>query len=159
MPSPVTRSSTATQTSRVRANPSIQTSGSRSARSFDSIRGNVEIVTPLPRGFKISPRAPVTEVIQVRRELGHHWIGDIVALPLPEFTEQANGFKVKSLTDFNEVPVGELSMLYFFQYRCPQIVNAIAAVSSACAVRAENYKATRTRTAPRKWRVQKQRNP
>ena len=159
MPSISTRASTSTSASRVRSNPSVETSGRRSARVFDSIRGNVEIVTPLPRGVKISPRAPVTEIIEVRRDLGRRWVGDIVALPLSEFTEQAGAFRIKNPLGPDEISVNELSLFYFFKAGLEPIIDALYMVSTACAVRAETFKATRTRTAPRKWRVQKQRTP
>jgi hypothetical protein len=119
----------------------------------------VEIVTPLPRGFKVSPRAPLTEIIEVRRELGRRWIGDVIALPLGDFAPQASGFKINNPLGPGGINVGELSIFYFFNYACPEIVSALYTVSTACAVRAETFKATRTRTAPRKWRVQKQRTP
>jgi hypothetical protein len=159
MPNISPRFSTSTSASRVRFNPSVETSGRRSARTFDSIRGNVEIVTPLPRGFKISPRAPLTEIIEVRRDLGRKWVGDVVAMPIGDFTEQASAFRIKNPLGPGNVSVNEWAIFYFFKAGLEPIIDALYMVSTRCAVRAETFKATRTRTGPRKWRVQKQRTP
>jgi hypothetical protein len=177
MPNIAVRSATTTPPASIRSTPLLETRGRGGNREFDRFRGNVDIQlpsgfkfdAPIPKAFKLPEKAPLTEVITIRKDLVLHWVEDMKMVPIGDHVEQAAGFRVKMLpagsgpvNPFNileEGPVEPLSLQLFFQKGVEAIVEAIATTCTKCAVRAEKYRAVRTRTSPRKWRVQKQRTP